>query len=89
MGLSTQPRGVSSKEFLALKADLDNLATLANANKAAIGVIVTLVNELKADMSEHVHGGITAGSADSSAGPAIAAADAAAVSASDATITTT
>lgn len=89
MGLSTQPRGVSATEFQALKADLDNLATLANANKAAINGIVTLVNELKTDLSEHVHGGVTTGSGDTSAGLAIAAADATAVSESDVTIATT
>ena len=88
MALSKQPRGVSATEFAALKADLDNLASLANANKAAIGVLVTLANELKTDMSEHVHGGVTAGSADSSAGATIAAADSAAVSVPNVTITT-
>ena len=37
--------------------------------------LVTLVTELKADMSAHVHGGVKAGAANTAAAPIIAAAD--------------
>jgi hypothetical protein len=47
--------------------DWDNLITVLNA-------LVTAVTELKTDLSEHVHGGVTAGGANTSAGPTIAAA---------------
>ena len=33
--------------------------------------IITLVNELKTDMSEHVHGGVTTGAADTATAAAI------------------
>jgi hypothetical protein len=48
-------------EFAYLKADLDALALLAN--------------ELKSKLSEHTHGGVTAGSGDTGAGPTITSPD--------------
>lgn len=53
-----------------------SIVDLVNDLKAKYNAAVTLINELKTDMSAHVHGGITAGSADSSAAGTIAAADA-------------
>jgi uncharacterized protein YoxC len=47
--------------------DITNLVTAVNELKTAVA-------ELKTDMSGHVHGGITAGSANSSAAPTISAA---------------
>ena len=50
------------------------LVKLLEAFDEEMDTIRTLVNELKTDMSEHVHGGVTTGSGDTSAGAAIAAA---------------
>ena len=47
--------------------DWNDLITVLNA-------LVTLVTELKTDLSAHVHGGVTAGAANTSAGATIAAA---------------
>ena len=55
-------RGVSPK------ADWNELVTLVNK-------LVTLTQELKTDLSAHVHGGITAGAANTSAALTISAAD--------------
>ena len=88
MALTNLPNSVTASDFQKLKDDVDALAALANANKAAIALLVTLGNELKTDMSAHVHGGVTAGSADTSAGATIAAADAVAVTVADVTVKT-
>ncbi len=61
------------KQYNALKADMDNLVTKYNA-------MVTLVNELKTDMSAHTHTENTAGTytqnATTAAAPTISAASA-------------
>jgi len=62
---------------------LTSLENLANANKAAIGVLVTLANELKTDLSAHDHGAEVTDAA------TIAAADSAAVSVADVAALTT
>ncbi len=81
-----------AKEFANLKAELDALAALANDLKAKYNASVTLINELKTDLSEHIHVENTAGSytqnADTAAGPAIAAADAAPTAVADVVIKT-
>lgn len=48
--------------------DWDDLVTLVNK-------LVTLTQELKTDLSAHVHGGVTSGAESTSAGATIAAAD--------------
>jgi len=81
-----------AKEFASLKADLDALATLTNDLKAKYNAAVTLINELKTDMSEHTHTENIAGSytqnAETAAGLAIAAADAAVTAVADVSVGT-
>ena len=89
MSLSKSPRSVTANEFAALKADLDSLAALVNDLKKEYNAAVTLINELKTDLSEHTHGGVEPGGGTTGAGPAIAAEDAAATAVEDVTITST
>lgn len=56
-------------EFNRLQADFVALKDKYNA-------VVTLVNELKADLSAHTHGGVAAGTDSTAAGPTISASDA-------------
>jgi len=59
-----------------LLAQYNQLCADAVALKDKYNALVTLVNELKADLSEHTHGGVAAGSDTSGAAPTISAADA-------------
>ena len=61
MALSKTPRAVSAKEYNDLVADLNNLKTALNA--------------LKAEFSEHTHGGVTAGEGNTGPGPTTAVDD--------------
>ncbi len=61
MALSKHQRGASAKEFQDLVTDLENLTTAFNA--------------LKAEFSEHTHGGVTTGSGDTGPGPTTAVED--------------
>ncbi len=56
---------------------LAKLVAEFNQLRLDVNAIVTLVNELKTDLSAHTHGGVTAGADSTSAGPTISAADAA------------
>ncbi len=53
------------------------LVTLVNDLKAKYNASVTLVNELKTDLSAHTHGGVTTGGDTSAAASTISATDAA------------
>jgi pyruvate carboxylase len=81
-----------ARELEDIPTDLAALAALVNDLKAKYNAAVTLINELKADLSEHIHTENTAGSytqnADTAAGPAIAADDAAATAVADVAIKT-
>jgi hypothetical protein len=72
MALTKIPISVLASDLKKLKTDLDAIAV-------AIGKLVTLTNELKTDMSAHVHGGVTTGSSNTAAAATISAADATAV----------
>jgi hypothetical protein len=54
--------------------DPEMLMKVLEAMDREVDAIRTLVNELKTDLSEHTHGGVTADSGDTAAGATIAAA---------------
>lgn len=56
-------------EFNKLQTDVASLITKYNA-------LVTLVNELKTDLHQHTHSGVTAGTDNTGPGPAITSASA-------------
>jgi hypothetical protein len=50
------------------------LRKVLEAMDTEIDAVRTLINELRTDMSEHIHGGVTTGGGNTSAGPTIAGA---------------
>jgi hypothetical protein len=50
-----------------------HLMQILNAFADELSEVRTLLNEIKTDLNEHTHGGVTTGSGSTSAGPTIAA----------------
>ena len=69
------------REDATLSAFILSILTLVNDLKAKYDASVTLINELKTDLSAHTHGGVTTGGDTSSAAATIAAADSVATTA--------
>ena len=64
----------NKKNELDLMRQIAEMGAQIDELQAKVTGLVALTTELKADMSGHVHGGVTAGAADTAAGPVIAAA---------------
>ena len=74
-------KAIRTNDWDDLVTVLNALVTIVTELKADHATFKTVVDELVTDLSAHVHGGITAGAANTSAGATIAAAAPATLSA--------
>jgi len=64
----------TKNNVLELTKQVAEMGDLIDELQAKVTALVTLTTELKTDLSEHTHDGVTAGAGTTAAGPTIAAA---------------